>query len=268
MSSAVRQITVATDPGTPYFLRVDFAVSLSAGFTLALSDGISAWNGEVSVDEVMREAKVIKAPMEEYVEDLHQALMGGGQGRGGERRASEGDIYSFDLSLDRLQLSYHKMCDGVSVHLGSLKLQPAAHPLALTREMIGQALKSNTNLEKENSLLLDENRKLKEDHVQIIQELERQVQDKETTTRDLYTHFVMVLNEKKAKIRSLQDALSQLQPTTRLQRTQRDDHISLGEDVSLDSKTETTESSHLSLEPTLLTAGRSTEIQKKSTRGA
>nr|XP_061804704.1 DNA repair protein XRCC4-like [Nerophis lumbriciformis] len=253
MSGAVRQITVTTDPGNHYFLRVDFAVNLSSGFTITLSDGISAWNGEVSEDEVRREANVLELPVESYVEDLHQVLMGGGQ-----KRPHDVDIYSFQLDLDCLKLSYHKMCDDVSVRLGSMKLHPAPHPVVLIREMIGQSLKSNTEMEKENLLLLEDNHKLKEDHTQILKELERHVQDKETMTQDLYAHFVMVLNEKKTKIRSLQDALK---PFDNVQKKQRDNPVSAGEDDSPDTREETFQSSYSSQEPTIPITGHNQESQ-------
>lgn len=41
--------------------------------------------------------------------------------------------------------------------------------------------------------------------------LEQQVVDKEAVERELLSRFVVVLNEKKAKIRSLQNTLHQLQ---------------------------------------------------------
>lgn len=43
--------------------------------------------------------------------------------------------------------------------------------------------------------------------------MERYVQGKEALEGDLYSRFVLVLNEKKAKIRALQEKIKQLQET-------------------------------------------------------
>nr|XP_057927155.1 uncharacterized protein LOC131128383 isoform X2 [Doryrhamphus excisus] len=195
----------------------------------------------------------MKVQRERYVEDLLQALTGSRQGSGVGRRADDTDVCFFQLTPDRSRLSYHKVCDGVSVHLGSLRLKPTPHPLQLNREMIGQSIKCNISLKQQNLLLLEENRKLKEEHEHILRELEQKVQDKETMENELYSHFVMVLNAKKAKIKSLQDSLQQLQPIAGFHRKQRKNETAQSEDDSCHRR----ERSYPSLEPTILTSGHS-----------
>lgn len=204
MSGAVHQILISNDPNIPYFLRVDWSGDLGAGFTIVLINGSAAWIGEVSEEEVIKGANDTGMSRERYVEELHQALI-----RDERERETK---YSFQLTADHLL--YQRMSDNASVNLGSVALQPAPDPLELNREMIGQSLKRHLHLEATNSQLLQENCKLRCEHSQILKELDTCVKTKNILEKQMYSRFVMILNDKKSRIRELQEAVRTLQQTS------------------------------------------------------
>lgn len=205
MSGAVQQILIKNDPDIPYFLRVDWSGDLGAGFTIVLTNGSAAWIGEVSEEDITKGGEDIGVTRESYVEELHQVFTQNESKR-------EKTKHSFELTTDHLL--YQKISDTVPVNLGSVELQPAPDPLELNRELIGQSLKHHLHLEVTNSQLLQENCKLQREHTEILKELDTCTKTKNALEKQMYSRFVMVLNEKKSRIRELQESVRTLQQSS------------------------------------------------------
>uniref|UniRef100_A0A8C1R7J5 X-ray repair complementing defective repair in Chinese hamster cells 4 n=1 Tax=Cyprinus carpio TaxID=7962 RepID=A0A8C1R7J5_CYPCA len=192
-STSVRQISIASEPHRTFFLKLEWAEDLGSGFVILLSDGISAWSGEVSEEDVSREAQEIEMERERYVGDLHLALTGEGP-------AAEGE-YSFHLTPERpgrplLQLSYEKVQNDISSR--SL-LTSYAISSSLSKAIHLQFIFNN---ELDIVCLIG---------LPPLHRMQRYVQGKEKLERDLYSRFVLVLNEKKDKLRALQKRVKELE---------------------------------------------------------
>ncbi|XP_062455827.1 DNA repair protein XRCC4 isoform X2 [Rhea pennata] len=170
----------------------------------------------VSEAEISREAADVEMDREKYVEELKKALILGEQSAG---------KYNFAISRGEentvCHFSYEKNLKDVSFRLGSLKLQRVSRPVEVIKELIGHCLDCLGRLQAENEHLQKENERLFNDWNDVEKRLEKCVEAKEELEADLYNRFILVLNEKKAKIRNLQKLLNEAkgsvadQPCTR-----------------------------------------------------
>ncbi|XP_029372445.1 DNA repair protein XRCC4 isoform X1 [Echeneis naucrates] len=206
MHTSVREVHVSSQPDSAYFLRVDWSgPDLGSGFQLLLTDGQEAWRGKVSEAVVIGEAEELEMECERYVQDLQQALTGP------QRTAA----YSFTLTPSppgsTVTLSYEKVQKDISFRLGSVSLKADPEPAEAVRELLVHSLQMGNILEHQNQNLEEENHGLRQEQQRITADLKRYTRAKETLEAELYSRFVLVLNEKKAKIRSLQETVTQLQ---------------------------------------------------------
>ncbi|KAG7471492.1 hypothetical protein JOB18_023927 [Solea senegalensis] len=210
MPTSVQEIHISSKPDSTYFLRVDWSgPDLGLGFHLLLTDGQNAWRGEVSEAAVSGEAEELEMQRERYIQDLQQALAG----------TESSDCYSFTLTpsspnhSSTVTLGYEKVQKDISFRLGSVFLVSIPEPAGAVRELLIHTLQRGNTLEHQNQSLEDKNWRLRQEQQRITAELKRYARGKEDLEAELYSQFVLILNEKKAKIRSLQETVSHLQPS-------------------------------------------------------
>ncbi|XP_028319464.1 LOW QUALITY PROTEIN: DNA repair protein XRCC4 [Gouania willdenowi] len=210
MKSSVRQIHVS-ESDSAHFLRVDWeGRSLGSGFQLLLTDGQEAWRGEVDEAALRLEAEELEMQMQRYVVDLQEALTG----------TESCDSYRFSLKPHHSQsvavtLTYEKMQEDISFRLGSVVMTTVSQPADAVKELLLQNLRRGNDLRETNRKLQEENERLRREHQRISAELKRYAAGKEALEAELVLNgSSIVLNEKKAKIRSLQKAVDNLQERT------------------------------------------------------
>ncbi|KAJ1180092.1 hypothetical protein NDU88_005316 [Pleurodeles waltl] len=207
MEKNVRRICLLSEPDKPHFLQVSWDKHIGFGFTLILSDGLSAWSGKVSDEDVSKDAADMEMEREKYVDELKKALIAG---------SAQISKYIFDISKDDVEddcyiFSYDKNLKDVVFRLGSVKLRTVPNPVGVVTDLISYCLDDSAELRVQNEHLQRENKRLLSDWNDMQGQLEEWVHLKEELEQDLYTRFTLVLNEKKAKIRNLQDKLKEAQ---------------------------------------------------------
>ncbi|NXA26278.1 XRCC4 protein, partial [Ibidorhyncha struthersii] len=204
MEKTLNRIRLVSDPEETYYLQVSWEKDLGTGFGIILSDGQCAWTGKVSEAEISREAADMEMNREKYVEELKKALITGEESAGKYNFAISGDEENTDCCF-----SYERNLKDGSFRLGSLKLQKVLSPAEVMKELIGCCLDRLQRLQAKKEHLQKENARLFSDCRDVEKRLEKCVQAKEELEADLYNRFVLVLNEKKAKIRNLQKLLNE-----------------------------------------------------------
>ncbi|CAN9504601.1 unnamed protein product [Ophioblennius macclurei] len=205
MNTSVREIRVSSDPDSIYFLRVDWeGLGLGSGFQVLLTDGQKAWTGAVSEKEVRSEADELEMQTEHYVSDLKEALMGAGSSA----------HYSFTLTPQQegvVMLAYEKKQKNISFRLGCVSLSVLSEPLDAVRTLLRHNLTRANELKLQNQNLMEQNQRLSGEQERIAKQLKSYATAKETLEEELFSRFVVVLNEKKAKLRSLQETVTHLE---------------------------------------------------------
>lgn len=202
MERKVSRIYLSSEPDIIHFLQVAWEKTLGSGFVITLTDGQSAWTGTVCESDISQEADDMAMEKEKYVDELRKALVSG---------AGPTDTYKFNFSKESHHFSFEKNLKDVSFRLGSFNLEKIASPAEVIRELICHCLDTIAESQAKNEHLQKENERLLRDWNDVQGRFEKCVSAKEAVETDLYKRFILVLNEKKAKIRSLHKLLNEVQ---------------------------------------------------------
>lgn len=202
MERKISRIRLASEPDIIHFMQVTWEKTLGSGFIITITDGQSVWTGTVFESEISQEANDMAMEKEKYVDELRKALVSD---------AGPADTYKFNFSKESCHFSFEKNLKDVSFRLGSFNLEKVSSPAEVIRKLICDCLDNIAENQAKNEHLQKENERLLRDWNDVEERFEKCVRAKEAVETDLYKRFILVLNEKKAKIRSLHKLLNEVQ---------------------------------------------------------
>lgn len=217
MERKVSRICLASEPNITYFLQVSWEGTVGSGFVITLTDGHSAWTATVSESEISQEADDMAMEKGKYVDELRKALVSG---------SGAADTYRFIFSKESCHFSIEKQLKDVSFRLGSFNLDKVPNSTEVIRELICYCLDTIAEKQAKNEHLQKENERLLRDWNDVQGRFEKCVSAKEVLEADLYQRFILVLNEKKTKIRSLHKLLNEIQQLEKNMKPERETECS------------------------------------------
>jgi DNA-repair protein XRCC4 len=167
---------------------------------LQLTDTVHAWKGSVSHEELSSKGE--DAGITDCEDQTREALSEGANSPG----------FEFELKSNKngsLQLIWKKVIekDCIKFQLGTVTMEPCENIGTLLSGMFECLLETSQSLRQQVTALKKERDRFYDERNTALEMLDNCASVKDDTEQDLYGKFVVILNEKKAKIRELKSQL-------------------------------------------------------------
>lgn len=195
---------IHTTSGKDYYLLATTHNDGKEGIHLTLADGgRGMWCGEVTEDQLDDMAGQVKTDFHDYVSQTVKALTRENVGAlNFIYQVTEGDD---DLAI----LSWKKYLPEkkIKFQLGEVALTAKPDAGHVMCNILDNCIESQTNLKEQITNLQAENERLSTERTAVLKRLEKCSNAKDEIEQDLFSKFCLILNEKKARIRQLQEEL-------------------------------------------------------------
>lgn len=189
--------------GKEYYLLTSLHNGGEAGMDLALVRDNQAWTGTVTEEDLDGASQDLKMEYPEFVTQTRKALT----------RQNVGGIdfqYTCKVRTDTLIFTWkkHVSTENIKIQLGTTVLKEKDMACDVVTEIFEHALEATTRLQTTITTFQAENERLVSERATALKRLDKCVSNKNQMEEDMYSKFAIVINDKKAKIRSLRDQLN------------------------------------------------------------